>query len=96
MQGSTASLGAYLESAPTPSYLLYLIAAGFGLPCSEDALVIWVGSNICKGKYVGAVATAVTLCIVYIGVVVSDMITFGIGLALRMGFLSGLKNRLLK
>lgn len=68
------------------------MAAGFGLPCSEDALVAWVGSNIAKGLYGSTQATAVVLCIVYAGVVLSDMITFSIGVLLRLGLFKRLKD----
>ena len=40
MQGGAASLGAFLEAAPPPLYLVYMLAAGVGFPCSEDALVV--------------------------------------------------------
>ncbi len=43
MQGGAASLGAFLEAAPPPLYLLYMLAAGVGFPCSEDALVVRSG-----------------------------------------------------
>lgn len=89
-------MGAFLESAPPPCYLIYLLAAGFGLPCSEDALVAWVGANIARSLYGGAQQTVWVLCIVYLGVVVSDMITFGIGALLKQGFFRSLKNSLFK
>lgn len=48
----------------------------FSLQCSEDALVVWVGSNILKGVYGGWQGIAYVLSIVYFGVVVSDMVSF--------------------
>ena len=48
----------------------------FYLQCSEDALVVWVGSNIFKGVYGGWQGIAYVLSIVYVGVVVSDMVSF--------------------
>ncbi len=48
----------------------------FSLQCSEDALVVWVGSNIFKGVYGGWQGIAYVLSIVYFGVVVSDMVSF--------------------
>ena len=42
--------------------------------CSEDALVVWVGSNIFKGVYGGPAGIAYVLAIIYFGVVVSDMV----------------------
>lgn len=32
MQGGAVSVGAFLETAPPAMYLVYMIAAGFGLP----------------------------------------------------------------
>ncbi len=48
----------------------------FSLQCSEDALDVWVGSNIFKGVYGGWQGIAYVLSIVYFGVVVSDMVSF--------------------
>lgn len=42
--------------------------------CSEDALVVWVGSNIAKGVYGGWQQNLWVLSIIYFGVVVSDMV----------------------
>jgi len=49
------------------------------LQCSEDALVVWVGSNIFKGVYGGWQGIAYVLSIVYFGVVVSDMVSYCLG-----------------
>ena len=91
MQSGADGIGAFLETAPPPCYLIYLLAAGFGLPCSEDALVAWVGSNIAKNVYGSTLRNALVLVIVYAGVVASDMITFGIGILLKLGFLKKLR-----
>ncbi|KAK9906818.1 hypothetical protein WJX75_008490 [Coccomyxa subellipsoidea] len=72
-----------------------MFAAGLGMPCSEDAFVIWVGSKLWRGMYGAWQEAAYVLFIVYIGVVVSDMLTFCIGLALRRGLLTPLKDKLL-
>lgn len=45
------------------------------LQCSEDALVVWVGSNIFRGVYGGPTGIAYVLGIIYFGVVVSDMVS---------------------
>ena len=109
LQGGAASLAVFLETAPPPLYLVYMLAAGFGLPvsiasysvpmlcsspqalsmmhvaqlarnlptclqCSEDALVVWAGSNIFRGVYGGPAGIAYVLGIIYFGVVVSDMV----------------------
>ena len=96
VQSGTDGLGAFLETAPPPCYLVYLLAAGFGLPCSEDALVAWVGSNISKGLYGSVQQHALVLAIVYIGVVASDMITFGIGVLLKLGFFKKLRSSIFR
>lgn len=44
------------------------------LQCSEDALVVWAGSNIFRGVYGGPAGVAYVLGIIYFGVVVSDMV----------------------
>lgn len=45
------------------------------MQCSEDALVVWVGSNIAKGVYGGWQQNLWVLSIIYFGVVVSDMVS---------------------
>lgn len=44
------------------------------LQCSEDALVVWVGSKLCKGMYGPRQPAAWVLFIVYLGMVLSDMV----------------------
>ncbi len=53
-------------------------------------------SRLWRGLYGGWQQSAYVLGLVYIGVVVSDYLTFGIGLLLRMGFLKPLRNKLLR
>ena len=36
MQGGAGSLAVFLETAPPPLYLVYMLAAGFGIPVSID------------------------------------------------------------
>ena len=55
-----------------------------------------VSCRLWRGLYGGWEQSAYVLGLVYIGVVVSDYLTFGIGLLLRMGFLKPLRNKLLK
>ena len=55
-----------------------------------------MGSNAANGRYGGWQTFLPVLGIVYVGVVISDLITFGIGLLLRMGFLKSLKKSLLR
>ncbi len=49
-----------------------------------------------KRIYGGVRDNILVLCIVYLGVVLSDMITFGIGVLLKQGFFQGLKKSLLR
>jgi membrane protein DedA with SNARE-associated domain len=58
--------------------------------------VVWVGAGIFTGRYGGAAGIARVLAIVYIGVTVSDMVTFFLGSALRRGLFKTLKQRLFK
>ena len=96
LQGGAEGIGAILETAPPPYYLFYLLSAGLGFPCSEDAFVVWLGSKIAQGIYGSWQRVAYTLTIVYMGIVASDMITFGIGVLLKLGFLRRLKDTLMR
>lgn len=49
-----------------------------------------------KRVYGGFKENAFVLCIVYLGVVASDMITFGIGVLLKKGFFQSLRKSLFK
>ncbi|KAK9842500.1 hypothetical protein WJX81_003116 [Elliptochloris bilobata] len=93
-QGGASGVAALLETAPPQYYFLYLIAAGFGVPCSEDALVVWVGSRLWLGHYGGGWHAATVLATVYLGVVLSDWITYGMGTLLHRGFFSRFKDSL--
>jgi hypothetical protein len=64
-----------LEGAPPEYYLVYLFGAGLGLPCSEDAFVVWVGSRMWRGVYGGWQNAAYVLSLVYAGVVISDLVS---------------------
>ena len=50
------------------------VMPSYCLQCSEDALVVWAGSNIFRGVYGGPAGIAYVLGIIYLGVVVSDMV----------------------
>jgi len=95
-QGSAASISSVLASVSPPFYLVYMLAAGFGLPCSEDALVVWAGAGMATGRYGGWPGILQVVGILYFGVVVSDLVTFWLGAALRRGLFSSLKERLFK
>lgn len=71
-----------------------MVAAGFGLPCSEDALVVWAGAGMATGRYGGTLGNLQVAAILYVGVVLSDLVTFSIGIALRRGLFTSLKQRL--
>jgi len=58
--------------------------------------VAWVGANAANGKYGDWRTCLPVVGIVYVGVVLSDLITFSIGVLLRMGFLKPLKRTLLR
>lgn len=96
VQGGASSVAAYLETANPLSYLIYMLGAGVGLPCSEDALVVWVGQGIFLGRYGGPPGIAQVLAIIYVGVTVSDMLTFYVGVACRNGFFNSLKKNLFR
>lgn len=75
LQGGADSIAGFLEGAPPEYYLVYLFGAGLGLPCSEDAFVVWVGSRMWRGIYGGWQSAAYVLAIVYAGVVISDLVS---------------------
>ena len=57
---------------------------------------VWVGAGICNGKYGGTAGVARVLAIVWVGVVVSDILTWSIGALARKGVLQTLKDRLFR
>jgi len=80
------------STVPVPCYFLYLMAAGIGIPVSEDALCIFVGTLLPQpSSWSKRVATVATL---YAGVTVSDMLTYSIGVALERGLLEPIKHRI--
>lgn len=50
MQGGAASLAVFLETAPPPLYLVYMLAAGFGLPVSTFAFGLYL--TLCSSPQV--------------------------------------------
>lgn len=84
-----------LETAPAYVHLAHLLASGCGVPLSEDALCVSSGAFLARSVVsdgLGATlprALEVVLAL-YVGVVVSDLITYGIGSLLSRGFASGL------
>lgn len=73
-----------------------MLAAGIGFPCSEDALVTWVGQGIFLGRYGSGAGIAQVLLIIYLGVTISDMVTFFLGVGLRRGLFKSLKSKLFR
>jgi membrane protein DedA with SNARE-associated domain len=86
-----AELTAYVSTqalnGPPYMYFLYLIAAGCGVPVSEDALVCWIGACLALKQFTLHKAVVV-LALTYLGVVLSDMITFYIGVMMERGVLN--------
>ncbi|GMH42617.1 hypothetical protein BSKO_10536 [Bryopsis sp. KO-2023] len=94
LKGGSSAVGAYLDAAPAWTYLIYMLAAGVGLPFSEDALVVWVASRMVTGFYSSWIACCGVIAIIYTGVVVSDLITFYMGVGLKKGLFTGLQNKI--
>ena len=86
-----AELAAYVSTqalnGPPYMYFLYLIAAGCGVPVSEDALVCWIGACLALKQFT-LHKDVVVLALTYLGVVLSDMITFYIGVMMERGVLN--------
>ena len=79
-------------STPPIVYFLALILAGFGVPISEDALCIFAGTLL--PTLAGNTRRQIELvtCL-YLGIVLSDFITFGIGRLLRIGVLEPIRKK---
>jgi len=93
---SSLSLGSLTSAAVPPSPALLfsgLIAAGFGLPVSEDALIIYAGTFL--GKYAATSRTASVLFALYAGVVLSDLVMYCYGRLLRRGVAAPLRKFML-
>lgn len=88
---SPAALSELAVATPPCAYLLALLSAGVGMPVSEDALCMVVGSIL------PAVSPAKRWRLIgscYVGVVLSDLTTFCVGRALRRGLLEPVRRRL--
>jgi membrane protein DedA with SNARE-associated domain len=74
-------------STPVLVYFLALVAAGFGIPMSEDVLCVFCGTLLPLSK-VGSSTRRIRLILaLYAGVVLSDLITFSLGHLMRTGLL---------
>ena len=68
---------AFVRDAHPIVYFLLLMAAGTGLPVSEDVLAIWAGGLIGRGE--APYTTEAYVVALYCGVVLSDFWTFWMG-----------------
>lgn len=78
-------------ATPPLAYFLALMAAGCGIPVSEDGICLFAGAVWSTLTNDERIQRFVAL---YLGVVGSDALTFWIGRALRMGVLQPFTNRL--
>jgi len=87
-----------LKTSPS-AYFLALVAAGIGMPISEDALCIFSGtilpiiSSNQNNGYILSHTPSQLIAALYFGVVVSDLITFLIGRILKTGVLDPLRKK---
>lgn len=80
-----------LSTTPPIAYFLSLLAAGFGVPISEDAMCIFAGTTL---STLHASKRNTMILALYAGVVLSDIITFSIGKALGKGLLQPLSKKM--
>lgn len=83
-----------LSTTPPLVYFLCLIAAGFGVPVSEDAMCIFAGTILPSIWTVDPTKRNRLLLALYGGVVISDIMTFCIGRALKMGVMEPIRKRM--
>eukprot|EP00594_Rhizosolenia_setigera_P018169 CAMPEP_0178967416 /NCGR_PEP_ID=MMETSP0789-20121207/17582_1 /TAXON_ID=3005 /ORGANISM="Rhizosolenia setigera, Strain CCMP 1694" /LENGTH=317 /DNA_ID=CAMNT_0020653023 /DNA_START=395 /DNA_END=1348 /DNA_ORIENTATION=- len=101
---SSSALTNLALSTPPIAYFLALLSAGIGMPVSEDALCIFCGSiltsiptaeqrwKLILSLYLGVVISDNCLNFIHKKkVVISDVVTYYIGLGLRLGILKPLK-----
>jgi len=90
---TVTSFATAAESVPLWGYFVYLMGAGIGIPLSEDALCIHAGAMVARGVGPPPVLLVPTI---YAGVVLSDLLTYSIGLLLSKGFMQGIKNMIMR
>jgi membrane protein DedA with SNARE-associated domain len=78
-------------TTPPVAYFLALMASGCGIPVSEDALCIFAGAAWPTLPGERQIRMFIAL---YLGVVVSDFLSFWIGRGMRLGVLSPLAKKL--
>lgn len=82
-----------LSTSPT-IYFIALIVAGCGVPISEDALCIFVGSVLPSIWVSNPLLRNQLIAALYFGVVVSDVVTFSIGRVMKEGLLEPVRKKL--
>jgi membrane protein DedA with SNARE-associated domain len=80
-------------ATPPVAYFLALMAAGCGVPVSEDALCVFVGAVVWPFLQSHNQRRNIVLAL-YLGVVGSDWVTFWIGRMMRSGILAPLAKKL--
>lgn len=85
-------LASSAHATPAIAYFLVLCAAGFGAPVSEDLLCIFAGTLLDKIQTPARRIRLITA--LYLGVVISDLITFSIGRMMKVGLLEPLRKRM--
>jgi len=74
---------------------MVLIAAGCGIPFSEDALIIFVGGTVLPSIWMeNPLLRNQLLAALYFGVVLSDIVTFSIGRFMKKGLLEPVRRRM--
>mmetsp|Transcript_18504 Transcript_18504/g.26134 ORF Transcript_18504/g.26134 Transcript_18504/m.26134 type:complete len:336 (+) Transcript_18504:193-1200(+) len=79
-------------ATPPLAYFVALLSAGVGVPVSEDALCIFAGA---VWPTMAKVQQQKLFLALYMGIVLSDVVTFWIGRALRLGVFQPLQEKLL-
>ncbi|CAJ1970500.1 unnamed protein product [Cylindrotheca closterium] len=83
-----------VQGIPAIAYFLVLCSAGFGVPVSEDLLCIFAGTMLPIAKIQSPARRIRLITALYLGVVISDLITFSIGRMMKVGLLEPLRNRM--
>ena len=79
-----------LQTSPT-IYFTCLVLAGAGVPISEDALCIFVGTILPTIWYINPLLRIKIISALYFGIVFSDIITFSIGRLMGNGLLEPIR-----
>jgi hypothetical protein len=83
-----------VQGTPAIAYFLVLCSAGFGAPVSEDLLCIFAGTMLPLNKIQSPARRIRLITALYLGVVISDLITFSIGRMMKVGLLEPLRKRM--